>query len=192
MPRYAYASCRNTRTPYATSVVWRLQVRVIERDDRLGRILGGPVDRARLTIPGAELHLHRIDAVGIMAAVGGHRVSAAVPAVFAGSAQRHVVGGVDLESVGFKLPEHAIAAGYGRYACTLQQTLDRMTVLCASHQHRRVLLLAMHIDQQAGRIFAADLVDEAADRQVIGVVVGPRRGTIQPDFRRTIRIGESA
>jgi hypothetical protein len=50
----------------------------------------------------------------------------------------------------------------------------------------------MHVDQQSGRIFAADLVDEAADRLVIIVVVWPSHGAVQPDLRRTIGIDVSA
>src|SRR5580698_6156802 len=89
-------------SPRASSVPWLPQIRVIECHDRLGRVPGGCVDRAASTILGAELHLHGIDSVGGVTAVGADRVSAVVPGVFAGSARRYIVGGEDCEPVGCK------------------------------------------------------------------------------------------
>jgi len=115
---------QNTRIPRESSAVRLLQIRLVERHDRLGGICGGGVDRIPAAVSAAELHLHGIDAVGRCGCHMWRACTAVVPTVFAGAVRRHVVGGEDLEPVGLELPEKAVGPGHRRGAGARQQPRD--------------------------------------------------------------------
>src|SRR4030095_7975916 len=91
-------------------------------------------------MPVAELPLHGIDAIAVVAPVREHGIAAVEAGVFAGAARRDVVGRKDPEPVRLERAEDAVGADPSVHAGTSQQPFDTTAVERAAHDDVRTLL----------------------------------------------------
>src|SRR5262249_36023335 len=159
------------------SVGRRFHISLVEDHDRFGRTLDRAFQFGFLAIADSELELHGINAVGIMAAVSGHGITAVKASILAVATQGNVVSRKNSETIGLELPKDALRAGYSLCAGARHKLLDGATVQRPAHERLWNSALGVDIDQQSGRIVRPHLVDEPADRLMIVLVEGRGRGT---------------